>query len=595
METQRHDEFGDVNITSSFKGPPEASECDPNDQGTHNLTPEDHGPMAVSSASSSSIGALSEDFEHVLSGHLMSQHQDTNTSLQHDVNPDRPEISMQIQNVELALKDISEGNVATEITTHLSELVPKIIRLERKFKTQTTLRGIFEEENQKLKTEAEQMKGKFDNIKEENKKLQEEVAELKRAKEDEQLGGFDYVTKKEASEIKDAERKEAEKQQTVEVPTGISEEVHFMLQRKYIALKKQIEEIVKVNHSWDEHYRTMKSQLESRIDNLQEELDTAKHQAVMLQKEQKVGGDMLVREQARIEKAEKERAGALAEVVAVNQKCEKLERYARTLTGQRNEMEKEIKRLNEALAQKMRTNAAQSSSAARNQSELPGEHQRVPSPPSSMEGQRNQSSLIGSQKGVHEMTEAEMREEIELLRQQTEVFQSDFTHERRDRQRVMGELDAVQKELRRTKKVIKQREREVVYQDPELAHQLQRDLRRDRQYSTSAPPRDYGYVVYPRPPARYTQPAYSRETGRLIAHGKGRQTYNLAGNDMFIDGNDDVEIDGDERVSVEFNQAFTDTTPAHNDEQNIRICPRCERTFENDPDYHVHINACLDN
>ena len=48
---------------------------------------------------------------------------------------------------------------------------------------------------------------------------------------------------------------------------------------------------------------------------------------------------------------QKERAGALAEVVAVNQKCEKLERYARTLTGQRNEMEKEIKRLNEVITE----------------------------------------------------------------------------------------------------------------------------------------------------------------------------------------------------------------------------------------------------
>ena len=37
--------------------------------------------------------------------------------------------------------------------------------------------------------------------------MQEEVLELKRAKEDEQLGGFDFVTKKEANEIKDAEKK----------------------------------------------------------------------------------------------------------------------------------------------------------------------------------------------------------------------------------------------------------------------------------------------------------------------------------------------------------------------------------------------------
>ena len=44
---------------------------------------------------------------------------------------------------------------------------------------------------------------------------------------------------------------------------------------------------------------------------------------------------------------QKEKAEAVAEVVALKQKCDKLERYARTLTGQRKEMDKEIQRLNE--------------------------------------------------------------------------------------------------------------------------------------------------------------------------------------------------------------------------------------------------------
>lgn len=44
---------------------------------------------------------------------------------------------------------------------------------------------------------------------------------------------------------------------------------------------------------------------------------------------------------------QKEKAEAVAEVVSSELKCDKLERYARTLTGQRKEMEKEIRRLNE--------------------------------------------------------------------------------------------------------------------------------------------------------------------------------------------------------------------------------------------------------
>ena len=41
---------------------------------------------------------------------------------------------------------------------------------------------------------------------------------------------------------------------------------------------------------------------------------------------------------------------------------------------------------------------------------------------------------------------------------------------------------------------------------------------------------------------------------------------------MYIDG-DDVEVDGGPRVSLEFNEAFTDISPAQNG-QNNRICPR---------------------
>ncbi|XP_022079503.1 TNFAIP3-interacting protein 1-like [Acanthaster planci] len=590
MEDARPDHIKEVNITSSFKGPPGRLECNPNDKDTNadQPSPDDptSGPGPTTTSSSSSIGTLSEEFEH-LSAHLMSNHGDpVNTSLRHDVLPDRPEVSMQIHNVELALQSLSKGNVATEITAHLTELVPKIIRLERKVKTQTILRGIFEEENQNLKSEVELIKEERDNIKEENRKLLEEVAELKRAKEDEHLGGFDYVTKKEACEIKYAEKKEKEKHRSVQGPAGVSEEDHSILQRKYASLKGQIEEIVKVNHSWDEHYRTMKAQLEARINILQKELDDAKNQILMLEKEQKVGDDMMVHEKARIEKAEKEHAGALAEAVAINQKCEKLERYARTLTGQRNEMEREIKRLNEALAKKIRNSEEESAGIYSEQQR----EQRASSPSAShQQGQHDQTRLIGHQKGVHEMTEAEMKEEIELLRQQNEVFQSDFTHERQDRQRVIGELDVMQKELRRTKKLLKQCGQEVVYQDPTLTH-----LQRDRHhYSASAPPHDYGYVVYQQPPARHNRPVYPQESGRLIPHGQGRRTYNLAANDVYIDG-DDVEMDGGPRVSVEFNEAFSDANPTEND-QNNRICPRCERTFDNDPDYHVHINTCLDN
>ena len=44
---------------------------------------------------------------------------------------------MQIRNVEHALQSLVEDERTSEITAHLSELVPKIIRLERTVKMQT--------------------------------------------------------------------------------------------------------------------------------------------------------------------------------------------------------------------------------------------------------------------------------------------------------------------------------------------------------------------------------------------------------------------------------------------------------------------------
>ena len=62
------------------------------------------------------------------------------------------------------------------------------------------------------------------------------------------------------------------------------------------------------------------------------------------------------------------------------------------------------------------------------------------------------------------------------------------------------------------------------------------------------------------------------QSGRLIPHGNGGP-YNTAGNDLYIDGND-VEIDGAPTVSLEFNEAFTDSNASQHNREDSRICPR---------------------
>ncbi|XP_033643816.1 TNFAIP3-interacting protein 1-like [Asterias rubens] len=539
-----------VIMASSFKGPPEQPLGDNNDDDNNK---DDKHEL------SSSIGAISEDFEYVIPGYLISER----PSHDHQIKADRPEISMQIRNVEHALQSLVEDERTSEITAHLSELVPKIIRLERTVKMQTTLRTVFEEENHNLKSEAEERKQEINELREEMRQLEEEISEMRKAKEEEQCGGFDFVTTKEAREIKDAQKQKTVIQQPVTAATtGVSEEVHFMLQRKYQSLKKQMEEIVKVNHSWDEHYHNMKTQMQNQIEDLQRKLTDAKNMG-------ESNGDPQTN--IGLDKVEKEKAEAVAEVVALKQKCDKLERYARTLTGQRKEMDKEIQRLNEALSQNLRIGKEQSG-------KLQSENhtaQIAPLPSSSSEVNKRRESPIHV-KGVNEMTEGELKEELELLRQQTEVFQSDFFNERQDRQRVMGELDALQKELRRAKKQIQQ-------QDTYVQGEQRLYYQPNRPYSTSAPQPRYNQVSAP-PRAGYAIPTRRHDVppGRLIAHGRGSYVYNTAGNDVYIDG---IGEDGNQPESLESNP--------NGAQDNMLVCPRCERGFDDDSSYHFHISECM--
>ena len=66
---------------------------------------------------------------------------------------------------------------------------------------------------------------------------------------------------------------------------------------------------MKVNHSWDEHYRSMRAKLEDDIRALQKQLDDAKNETLRVKKELHEGedrakDDILLQAKTRIEKAE---------------------------------------------------------------------------------------------------------------------------------------------------------------------------------------------------------------------------------------------------------------------------------------------------
>ncbi|XP_072050663.1 uncharacterized protein [Amphiura filiformis] len=566
------------------------------------------------------------------------------TNQNRDIDLDRPELSMEINVVADALERVSHNPATAEITKWLRDGVPRIIRLEREVKSLKTRKDISENESQDRKNQVEDLIAENEQLQQQIDLLQAENVELKKAKQDEQLHEFDFVTRKEAQDIKDEEKvRKLEKQRSA--PEGdtaeATKEENIKLKMEVGSLKKQIDEIVKVNHSWDEHYRKMKTQLEKQAIDLRKELDallavrnendqlkteTARHHQEMdiTQKEKDA---LLLQAKERIERLEKEKADKQKEVDVLRQKFEKVQGYARTLTNQRKEAEDEISRLNEALARKMRVSSAEVQK--RETSPIQSKIANPPDPvyesiPSGVEA-LIANSLEVPQKRVESMSEAELREELEILRQQTEVYQSDFQHERQDRQRIMGELDETKKELKKYQRELKgpkpqavgSKQRQLL-QDEQYAQQLQRAEEEAMQrpaYNYRPPPQQmaqprYQPVPQPYQPRRVQQNYYTAEDIQamqmpnkgLVPHGGaavyGQQGYyqrprNYAANDMVIDGmqRGRLEIDGgDEEIDGGPEQSG-ENKDNQNDEN--KSCPRCKRSFNQDAELTIHLDRCL--
>eukprot|EP00057_Strongylocentrotus_purpuratus_P020848 XP_011675322.1 PREDICTED: TNFAIP3-interacting protein 1 [Strongylocentrotus purpuratus] len=455
---------------------------------------------------------------------------------------DHPEMSLQITKVGEALQVVSNllGNV--EGISQLSQVIPQILRLVRQMKSQKMLRHVFEEENSNLKQDLQGANEIIRELRDKIEKLEMEIQDLKKASEDKSLKDFDYVTRKEAADVKQEEKKHEQMTSSAQTPAqassseGVSVEAYESLQKKIITLKQKLAQVVKLNHSWDEQYHRMEVALKQELESTKLMMQERNQEVERREKER---DEILVAAKHRMEELEAGKADLQKNHDQTKQQLAKVNRYAVSLQGHKQELETEVKRLNEALEQKLQVKEKKPVAVApppfrRNEMSKPkkGDEATLLS--------HEERSILAS------LSQNELIEELGLLKQQVDVYKSDFYKEQRDRQRANGEVDEIKTELHRTKKKMEKQKQELqIMKDQALAYQFHADEQKRpaavprRERPRSSNPQDNVYELlgvdraqnYPR---RYVK---QRKEKDLVPHG-----VNYAMNDEYVDAQEEFQI-----------------------------------------------------
>ncbi|XP_019596937.2 TNFAIP3-interacting protein 3 isoform X2 [Rhinolophus sinicus] len=189
------------------------------------------------------------------------------------------------------------------------------------------------------------------------------------------------------------------------------------LEQRIRYLEKQRKELLEVNQQWDQQFRSMKTFYERKVTELKMQLDTTERSLSTLEKEQppsQRASDRpreVVQEPQKREEKEKE---SLSEELHELKKENKLLKEKNALANRKKEhYECEIKRLNKALQDALKIEC----------SSFPED-------------------CLGKSK--KEWSHEEMRTEMEVLKQQVQIYEEDFQRERSDRERLNQEKEELQ-------------------------------------------------------------------------------------------------------------------------------------------------------
>ncbi|XP_071953714.1 uncharacterized protein [Antedon mediterranea] len=412
-------------------------------------------------------------------------------------------LSLQIKDIE---KICRTQFGSSELTNGLAKMLPQSIQQDKQLKQLKTLRHATIEQNQRLKEDLEDKNQTINDLRLEARRLKNELEDLKKVKEDENLYSFEVVTTGDAHALRKEEKLDVETKQGTSSDNKPQDNLVIVnLRKENASLKKQVDEILKVNNEWDQHYAGMKSSYEAKLKKAEEvkqqfkqDLDQKLQESMqrmavenkqesILDKKQREFDQMLTQAKTRIDAIELERDEH-------RDRSARLEKWVHMLISKKTENEEEISRLNQELEQSMQQPREFEIHRGAAAAAVGIDEMRIP-------------------RGADDDVSQRMKEQVDLLQQQNMAFQSDFNQERRDRQHTAGQLAEAKEELHNLRKIAKDLQEQVNYYEGD---------RRIKQ----PPPGYKSYYIHEVPPR-----------GKMIRRG-----VNYGGNDMFIDG--DVEIDG---------------------------------------------------
>ncbi|XP_007172471.1 TNFAIP3-interacting protein 3 isoform X2 [Balaenoptera acutorostrata] len=181
------------------------------------------------------------------------------------------------------------------------------------------------------------------------------------------------------------------------------------LEQKIRCLEKQRKELLEVNQRWDQQFRSMKELYERKVAELKTKLDAAESFPGTLGKEL----PQSQRESDRQRREEKEKESLNEELHELKRENKLLKEKNALANQKKQHFECEIKRLNKALQDALKMECSSSPEDCLGKSEMECSHE-------------------------------EMRTEMEVLKQQVQIYEEDFKKERSDRERLNQQKEELQ-------------------------------------------------------------------------------------------------------------------------------------------------------
>ncbi|XP_057403054.1 TNFAIP3-interacting protein 3 isoform X1 [Balaenoptera acutorostrata] len=250
------------------------------------------------------------------------------------------------------------------------------------------------------------------------------------------------------------------------------------LEQKIRCLEKQRKELLEVNQRWDQQFRSMKELYERKVAELKTKLDAAESFPGTLGKEL----PQSQRESDRQRREEKEKESLNEELHELKRENKLLKEKNALANQKKQHFECEIKRLNKALQDALKMECSSSPEDCLGKSEMECSHE-------------------------------EMRTEMEVLKQQVQIYEEDFKKERSDRERLNQQKEELQ-QINQTSQTQLNRLNSQIKACQLEKEKLERQLKQHCSPQMYFPTSNYGWNFHLRDPCLLTGPGAVQDLQR---------------------------------------------------------------------------------